>query len=218
MNDNFLTLLTAGFSVALVHAALPTHWLPFVLAGRAQKWSDRKTMMVTGVAGGGHAIFTAVLGALAAVAGAAVDRWSRSLFPWIAGGVLVAFGLFYLWRHVRGGGHGGHDHGHVHGHDHGSRRSRSDHATVLGLIAMLMFSPCEGFFPVYVAGARDGWWGFLWLSAALTVATLGAMLAFTGLALRGLQHLKFERLERYENAIVGGMLVAIGIAVWIYEI
>jgi len=214
-------LLTAGFGVAFVHAALPTHWLPFVLAGRAQHWSDGKTLGVTAAAGGGHVAFTAALGLLAAGAGAAVDRWSTSVFPWLAGGVLVAFGLYYLWLQRRGGGHGhfhftapGHDHPHGDGHAHAHR---GDKAVILGLLAMLSFSPCEGFLPLFVAGAREGWSGYLWLSAALAAATLLGMLVFTWLTLRGLQHLKLDRLARHEHAIVGAMLLAIGAGIWIFE-
>jgi len=37
MNDTVLTtILITGFGVAFFHAAIPTHWLPFVLAARAQ--------------------------------------------------------------------------------------------------------------------------------------------------------------------------------------
>jgi hypothetical protein len=65
----------------------------------------------------------------------------------------------------------------------------SDFAIVLGLITAVTFSPCEGFLPVFVAGARYGWLGFAVLCLILAVATLAGMLLLTGLKLRGLQHL-----------------------------
>ena len=34
-----LSVLGAGLVTAFLHAALPTHWLPFVLVGRAQRWT-----------------------------------------------------------------------------------------------------------------------------------------------------------------------------------
>lgn len=245
MNQTVTTLwplMTAGFGVAVVHAALPTHWLPFVLAGRAQGWSPGKTMMVTTLAGGGHVLFTAVLGLLAVGAGMAVNRWSAEVFPWLAGSVLVAFGVYYLWRQVSGRGHGhshvrftpagaGHDHGHAHHahshHDHphpdhapvvaASVAARSDAAVILGLLAILTFSPCEGFVPMFVAGAQHGWGGYVGLSAVLAAATLLGMLVFTWLTLKGMEHLGFEGLARYEQAIVGAMLLAIGIGIWVLE-
>lgn len=228
-------LATASFGVAFFHAALPTHWLPFVLVGRAQGWRTAKTLIVTALAGGGHVLFTALLGLLVVGAGAAVNHWLASVFPWIVGGVLVAFGLFYLLRHARGEGHGhhhahhGHSHGghatdHAHDHDHSHPHEhtpkigrpeadglRSDRAAVLGLLVTLTFSPCEGFLPVFAAGARHGWHGYLWLSAVLALATWLGMLAFTWLTLKGLERGKSELLERYQNAIVGTLLLAIGI-------
>lgn len=226
-------LATASFGVAFFHAALPTHWLPFVLVGRAQGWRVGKTLTITALAGGGHVLFTALLGVAVVGAGVAVNRWMESVFPWIVGGVLVALGLYYLLRHARGESHGHHhphrshashaaDHAHDHDHDrpheHSGRSGSfaavgagSERAAILGLLATLTFSPCEGFLPVFAAGSRHGWHGYLWLSAVLALATWLGMLAFTWLTLKGLERGKSERLERYQNAIVGTLLLAIGI-------
>ena len=52
MNSAVLTTVAAtGFSVAFFHAAIPTHWLPFVLTARARGWSRAKTLAVTAFAG-----------------------------------------------------------------------------------------------------------------------------------------------------------------------
>lgn len=259
MNASLLgTIALTGFSVAFVHAALPTHWLPFVLAGRGQGWSHSKTMTVTALAGGGHVLFTVVLGALVAGLGVAVEQWTGGVFPWIASGVLILFGLYYWFRaghghsHFGGDAHG-HDHdGHGHGdhhdhshHDHGihghehphphphahvhqaeppqpmqtpkARAPRGDTAVILGLISALTFSPCEGFLPVFVAGVRYGWVGFAILCVILAVATVAGMLLLTWLTLRGLQHLRLEALDRYEGRILGGVLIALGLAVMVLE-
>lgn len=47
----FLSIASTGFAVAFLHAAIPTHWLPFVLATRGQRWSTAKTLSVTVLAG-----------------------------------------------------------------------------------------------------------------------------------------------------------------------
>jgi len=232
-----------GLSVAFAHAILPTHWLPFVLAGRGQRWSNARTLAITAVAGGGHVLFTVALGVLVASLGIAVDRWSGSVFPWIAAAILLLFGLYYWFR----GGHGhdhftpaahgddhdhGHDSDHVHSaeHAHGhhahphrlasatkSTQPRGDTAVILGLVAALTFSPCEGFLPMFVVGARYGWWGFALLCLILAVATLVGMLLLTWLTLKGFEHLEIEALERHEGRILGGMLIALSLAVVILE-
>ncbi len=86
--------------------------------------------------GSGHVLFTTILGVLVVWLGIETSKWTGNVFPWIAGGALILFGLYYLIRQARGGGHGhshfggGHgdqDHG-SHGHDHaGPDRSAQDH-------------------------------------------------------------------------------------------
>ena len=123
----FLSIVATGFVVAFAHAAIPTHWLPFVLAGRGQRWSKAKTLMVVALCGSGHVLFTTLLGVLVVWLGIEASKWTGNVFPWIAGGALILFGLYYLVRQARGGGHGhsheGHDHG---GHDHASDTKRID--------------------------------------------------------------------------------------------
>ena len=52
MNETlFLSIASAGFTIAFLHAAIPTHWLPFVLIARGQGWSTTKTLSVTALAG-----------------------------------------------------------------------------------------------------------------------------------------------------------------------
>ena len=97
MNDSVLTTIAlTGFGIAFFHAAIPTHWLPFVLTSRAQRWSRAKTLGITALAGSGHVIFTALIGLLVAWLGIALSARIGAWFPRIAGGALTLFGLFYV--------------------------------------------------------------------------------------------------------------------------
>jgi len=282
-----LSIVAGGFAVAFFHAAIPTHWLPFVLTARVQGWSRMRTLGVTAIAGGGHVAFTTLLGVLIVGFGMEVSRWTGGVFPWIAGGVLFAFGLFFLIRQAMGGGgghvhlfgghhhgddghghaHGDHDRSHAHGshdHDHGAhddhehthdhgdhhhhdhvhshdgqehrhvhahgvpgltearsfdppRAKVSDRTAILSLLALLTFSPCEGFLPVYVSAIQYGWGGFLLSSLVLAVATLAGMMLFTSLTLAGLDRMNLKLLERYESAILGTVLCLLGVIIVLVE-
>jgi ABC-type nickel/cobalt efflux system permease component RcnA len=251
MNDAvFITLIVTGFTVAFLHAAIPTHWLPFVVAARAQRWNPAKTLIVTGVAGSGHVLFTTALGVLIAWGGIALSaKWSRA-FPIIAGTALVLVGLLYIVRQLKGGhGHahlfGSHSHHeddhhshhhslyeqehNQHDHDHDEEqaeletmerqwsRRRSDWAVMTGLFALLTFSPCEAFLPVFLVGAKYGWLGFALLSTVLGIATVAGMVAFTWLTLLGLQRLRPKALEKYEPIIVGGVFCLLGLVIVLFE-
>src|SRR5918997_3335770 len=154
MNDAVLTTIAlTGFGVAFFHAAIPTHWLPFVLAARAQHWTHPKTLGVTALAGTGHVLVTATLGLLIAWFGIALSERIGAWFPWIAGAALLCLGLFYLYRQWSGKGHAhhhlfcGHEHVHVgeleHGHEHeaapvGARPAApSDRVAITSLLMLL---------------------------------------------------------------------------------
>jgi nickel/cobalt transporter (NicO) family protein len=226
MNDSVLTTIgVTGFTIAFFHAAIPTHWLPFVLTARAQHWNRSKTLLITAMAATGHASFTATLGLIVAWLGIALSDRIGALFPWIAGGALISFGLFYLIRQLTGHSHThlrfapGRD-AHFHAHDHGERRisfSKTDLAAISSLLALLTFSPCEAFVPVYVSGVRYGWYGFALLTVILTVATIAGMVSFTGLALTGIEQVKLRAFEKYEAGVMGALLCAVGVLIILFE-
>lgn len=232
-------IVATGVVVAFLHAAIPTHWLPFVLAARGQGWGRTRTLGVVALAGMGHVLLTALLGALLVFAGVEAGSTLGQTFGWLAGGALIAVGAYYLWRQARGGGHGhvhllgGHDHDSQHGHggqahagshhDHhhgapcGAARRRSDLAVIAGLLALLTLSPCEGFLPVYGAGIVFGWTGFILLSCVLAVATVAAMGLFTWLTLIGLEGLDLSRIARWEAGVYGVLFMGLGLLVLVKE-
>ena len=248
MNQPLLfSILAAGFTVAFFHTAIPTHWLPFALTGRAQGWSRTKTLTITGFAALGHTGFTTFLGVLVALLGMTVDRWTGEIFPWIAGGVLFAVGLFFLIRQATGHGHAHflhrhdhpHDHGHVHDHHHDHEHGHhhhhaeelivesdavatpvhkvSDRAAIVSLLALLTFSPCEGFLPIYVSAVRLGWSGFLLSSLVLAIATTAGMMIFTAITLSGLHRINLKAIERYESGILGAVLCILAFVIVFVE-
>ena len=275
--DVLMSMAGAGLAVSFLHAILPNHWLPFVLAGRAQNWSESKTLWVVLVAGGGHVLMTTILGLLIVSLGMAVSHYVEAWSGPIAGGILIAFGLYYAVRHFRGGGHshmhlfghrhpevggqkseeggeqtvgGGHSHsesvggqpsaaggesehahshshsdhdhgdhevdhaGHDdHGHDSGLGLKAADAVPVLSLVAMLTFSPCEGFLPIYLTAWPHGWVAFGVLSVVLAVGTLAGMVVFTWLTMRGMERVSFPSLEKYEGLVLASVLILLGVGV-----
>ena len=43
---SFIALGASGLAVAFIHAAIPTHWLPFIVVARAQGWSRGRTLLL----------------------------------------------------------------------------------------------------------------------------------------------------------------------------
>jgi nickel/cobalt exporter len=89
----------------------------------------------------------------------------------------------------------------------------SDRVAITSLLALLTFSPCESFLPVYVTGVRYGWMGFVLLTAILSIATVAGMVVFTWLTLSNLEKLNLRFLEKYESGIIGGLLCTLGVLI-----
>ena len=239
MNEAVLTTIAiTGFGIAFFHAAIPTHWLPFVLTARVQGWNHAKTLAITALAGSGHVLFTALLGLLLTFFGVVLNDRIGNWLPRIAGGALLSFGIFFVYRQISGGGHphthliGGHPHAEPDPHDHAEHRHphehvdpaedklpapTSDRVAIASLLALLTFSPCEGFLPIYVSGIRYGWMGFALLTGILSVATVAGMIVFTWLTLTGMRRISLRKLEKYELGLMGVLLCAVGVLIILFE-
>jgi nickel/cobalt transporter (NicO) family protein len=228
------TLVLTGLGIAFFHAAIPTHWLPFVLTGRAQRWSHAKTLAITILAGSGHVLFTAALGLLLAWMGIALSQRIGIWFPRLAGGALVLLGAFYLYRQVTGGSHSHQSHHHQKSdpnhanvaeyekrmHELAAAKEppkTTDFFAIATLLALLTFSPCEAFVGFYVAAIRYGLLGFILLTLVFFIGTVAGMAVFTSLALASSRKIDFAFFEKYEHGLIGLLLCTIGVLVVLFE-
>ncbi len=203
-----LSLLGAGFVTAFLHAALPTHWLPFVLVGRGQRWTLPQVLATVATAGLAHILSTALVGGLIVAAGLAMDQWISGMLPLASAGLLFLFGGHYLLRAVlrapvMAGGPA----------LALSEPTVSHAAAFWGLVAMLAISPGEVLLPIYLSQATQGPLVLAALTLAFAAGTILGMGLFTGLARAGWSVLRLERWARYESIILGVALILIGLLV-----
>jgi hypothetical protein len=203
-----LSLLGAGFATAFLHAALPTHWLPFVLVGRGQRWTLPQVLGAVAAAGLAHIASTAVVGGLIVAVGLAMDQWISGLLPWLSAGLLFLFGAFYLGRAllrpaVMAGGPS----------LALSEPTVSHVAAFWGLVAMMAVSPGEVLLPIYLSQATEGPLVLAALTSAFAAGTVSGMALFTVLARAGWSVLRLERWARYEGVVLGLALILIGLLV-----
>jgi hypothetical protein len=206
------SLFAAGFAAAFLHAALPTHWLPFVLVSRAQKWSAARMLAAVAAAGAAHVATTAVVGGLLVAAGLALDPLIGGVLPNLSGLLLLGFGGFYLGRAtirraVPAGAPG----------LELAEPEVSNKAAFLGLVAMLAVSPGEVLLPIYLSTAEEGLAVLALLTLIFAVGTILGMAALSLLARAGASILRLERWARYEGAVLGGALIVLGLLVLAHQ-
>lgn len=238
-------LLVTAASLALVHTLIgPDHYLPFIVLGRAEGWTLRKTLLLTLLCGLAHVLSSVVIGALGVGLGWALSGMER--FEGIRGSLaswgLIAFGLAYfawgLWRGWRGRHVHVHQHadGTVHRHSHhhllggdAPRHAETDHEqadhlrahrrTVWTLFIIFVLGPCEPLIPLLIVpAAQHSVWGVAVVATVFGVITISTMLVTVSLGFMGLGALRLPLLERYVHAMAGGTLLVAGLATKLFGI
>ena len=207
-----ISLLGGGFVAAFLHAALPTHWLPFVLVGRAQRWSLARVMTVVVTAGLAHIASTALVGSLIVAAGLALNAWIGGLLPHLSAALLFIFGAFYLARAslqkpITATGP----------EVDLPEPAVSDRAAFWGLVLMMAVTPGEVLLPIYLSSATEGVMALSLLTVSFAAGTVLGMTLLAALASAGYSILRLERWARYEGAILGVALILIGFLVMTHQ-
>ena len=207
-----ISLLGGGFVAAFLHAALPTHWLPFVLVGRAQRWRLTRVMTVAVTAGLAHIASTALVGSLIVAAGLALNAWIGGLLPHLSAALLFIFGAFYLARAslqkpITATGP----------EAEVPEPAVSDRAAFWGLVLMMAVTPGEVLLPIYLSSATEGVAALALLTFSFAAGTVLGMTLLAALASAGYSILRLERWARYEGAILGVALILIGFLVMTHQ-
>jgi nickel/cobalt exporter len=235
IDREILVLAGTAATLGLVHTVIgPDHYLPFIVIGRARRWTLRKTLLVSFLAGLGHILSSVVLGFLGIALGIAVARLEgvESARGEVAAWLLIGFGLAYFiwglrraWKkrpHAHPHAHvdaraGGHDHVHTHAdaeHVHLHGEAKKANITPWVLFTIFVFGPCEPLIPlVMYPAARHSTPGVILVAAAFGLATVLTMLAIIAAASWGVSFVRLGKLERYSHALAGLMIFVSGMSV-----
>jgi len=205
----------------------PDHYIPFIVLSKDRRWTMRKTMIITVLCGIGHVGSSILLAFLALTLG-----WSLTNIHFfedyrgdIAGWLLIAFGLVYMiWgirraikkkphshihRHTDGSVHD-HEHIHFEGHSHIHQVKESKSLTPWILFLIFVFGPCEPLIPIVMFPAANNNIPGL---VSVILVTIITMMSIVGATAYGLKLINLSFMERYSNALAGGIILIMGIGV-----
>ncbi|KAK8581495.1 hypothetical protein V6N13_144518 [Hibiscus sabdariffa] len=190
-------------TVSLLHSFIPTHWLPFSIVGRAQKWTLSRTLFVTAFGAVLHVISTSVLG-IAAITMANTIAGEETVHK-LASLLLIVLGASYILLFLCGKG------GHTHSHNQPMERM-----AVAGLVLVPALSPCATTLPVFLAVGNSSSMMILAI-LVLLFSTITVMTSLVALSFYGASQLKFHWVERYDKVLVGSVLCLVGILTLIFH-
>jgi len=206
----FVTLAGAAVSIGSLHSLAPDHWVPFAAIARAQGWTARKTALVTFVCGFGHVTVSALLGLLGFFFGREVFERLGQRMESVAGLLLIGFGAAYgLWGLRRAVGKRVHGHPHAH-FDHVHDPSR---VTTWSLFLLFCADPCVAVIPLLFSAAPLGTAQTVAIVLLYEAATIGTMVPLVLSARAGAARLRLPFLDRWGDAVAGGVIVATGLVV-----
>jgi ABC-type nickel/cobalt efflux system permease component RcnA len=232
-----MLLGTAG-ATALLHTLIPDHWLPFVLIGRARRWSGATTALVSGVSAAIHVALSVALGLVTLRIGLGAAELVGESLEHAGAALLILFGTAYaVWAWRKGGhfhpggrlfhsgeartgcegeeGHGNPEHLHYHA-DESLIRGRPGWGA-LGLAAIVGLNPCVLILPVMLASASKGPGAFWLVAAAYSAPTVALMVGLSVFGVVGGRRIPVPGAARYMEAASGLLIALLGVAFWIFE-
>src|SRR5581483_3077330 len=221
-----LALVAAAVSVGSLHTLAPDHWLPFAALARAERWSRPRTAGITALCGLGHVTASVALGFLALVFGLELLQTFGHRLESVSGLLLIGFGVAYGgWGLHRTLAARAHDRAHAHGHAHVhliAHQSGEGHAhrrlTAWSLFLLFSADPCVAVIPLLFAAAPLGWTSTLAIVAAYELATIGTMVVLVIPTREAAGRLAGAWADRWGDALAGGVVAMVGLAVTILGI
>ena len=206
MSDSTLlsALVTGAATVGCLHTLAPDHWMPFAALGRANRWPAGRVVRTTVLCGAGHVTVSALLSLIAAYAGVQVFERLGARMAEQATFLLIVFGALYLMWGLRRS-FSGHHHRHWHGP-----------LTAGSLFVIFSMDICVALMPLVFAALTKGTAAVAAVILTYELATIGTMVALVLLAHRGAERLHFPWIDRFGQALAGGVIVIVGGAmVWL---
>lgn len=236
MSESLTILATTAFVLGTTHTLIgPDHYLPFIVLGRAENWSLKRTLLWTFLCGLGHVGSSIVIGSLGILLGWSLAGMEgfESIRGVVASYSLMGFGgVYMLWgiyRAITGRVHQ-HDHPHLHAdgsihshiHRHSSEHRHShpeqNHAnhrkTFWAIFIVFVLGPCEPLIPLLMVPASEhSIWGMTFVTLVFSVSTISVMMLTVVLGYLGVGSIRLAPIEKYVHAFSGCAILTSGLLI-----
>ncbi|HET7433414.1 MAG TPA: hypothetical protein VFN10_01740 [Thermoanaerobaculia bacterium] len=202
MNDLSWTLPLTAATVGALHTLAPDHWMPFAALARARGWTPMRALRTTVLCGLGHVTVSALLGIAALSAGLGIAQVIGGKLASIAPMLLMLFGTTYMLWGLR-----------PHHHRH-----EKQGVTEGALFILFSSDPCVALIPLILAAAGGGWPLILAVITAYEAGTIASMSILVVTAHASARAIRLHVFDHYGDAIAGGLIVTVGVAVQVLGI
>ncbi len=194
-------LIVGTLTLSILHALIPSHWLPLVAIGRRENWSPAKVMRITLVAAASHIFSTLLIGVMIGFVGLKLASLVNHFTHIIAPGILIILGFYFIYRHHR----------HKHFRIDTPAGEITDKQIILTLVATMFLSPCLEIEAYFLMAGIHGLQAIVLIGLIYTLITIAGMMIWVGVMYRGLINFNWHILDHNAGLITGATLILTGL-------
>jgi putative Mn2+ efflux pump MntP len=195
-------ILLGSFLLSLLHALIPSHWLPILSIGKKENWSLKEITQVTLLSGLSHALSTIAIGVTLGYLGLNLSKHIKNFTHFIVPCVLIALGIYFIYQH--------HRHKHFHMNDM-PKPNQKRLKIVMVLVIAMFFSPCLEIEAYFLLAGTVGWQMILAVALIYLWVSVSGMVIWVRLAYKGSLKFNWHGLEHNAGIITGWTLIITGI-------
>lgn len=196
-------LLIGTLTLSILHALIPSHWLPILAFEKKFNWSKEQTLRITFISALAHALSTVLLGIAVGVLSFQLNNRFEEVTKYVFSGMLIVLGFVFIIRH--------HKHNHFHLHNENELQKLSSRKIITVLVTSMFLSPCleiEGYF--ILAGSAGIKYIFLTSLLYIFISVAGIVM-WISFAQKILKKINAHRIEHNAGLISGIVLIVTGI-------
>lgn len=196
-------LILGTVTISVLHALIPSHWLPILAFEKKFNWTKEQTLRITIISALAHALSTVLLGIAIGLLSLKVSAIYEEIMGYVMAIVLMVLGIIFIVRH--------HHHNHFHLHNEGELQTLSSRKIITVLVTSMFLSPCleiEGYF--ILAGSAGLKYIFLTSLLYIGISVLGIVI-WISFAQKILKKINAHKIEHNAGLISGIVLIITGL-------
>lgn len=214
---NLFAYMLGAALVGILHMSAPDHWLTLCVLARNKKWTPKKLLGISFTTAIGHVGLSIVMGLAVVIAGLVFSHLISYYLDTAIGIAMVGGGLVVgIMPLVRKNPHHHDEHEHNHDDEHKHEEKKYGKlASNMGYFAVLgaALSPDPSIIPIYLSAISAGFYFAIELSVIFAAASIITLLLLVQLGMLGLVKTLAKIPEKYNDSMVGFVIMAIGIYV-----
>ena len=207
---NLFAYVIGAALVGILHMSAPDHWLTLCVLARNKKWAPKKLFGISFMTAIGHVGLSVALGLVVVIIGLVFSHLISYYLDIGIGLVMVGAGLVVgIIPLVRKSEH------HNHNPEHDEEKKYGKLTQKIGYFAILgaALSPDPSIIPIYLSAISAGFYFALELSVVFAAASILTLVLLVQLGTMGLAKSLAKIPEKYNDSMVGFVIMAIGIYV-----